>query len=345
MEVQNLEEGQIIKNYPELCKILGIPKKTSNSKKAQLKELKRFVKFRQSGHSFIIDEIYSHPKDKIDRRGKKSIYGDMIQLLVMDYLINIKKPSVTITRNMLLEYMKMINFNYNYCSSNIPALSKYAEIDEEIIYDFFTTSKTSFKFVIENALNNLRDRSLITWNSDTMVCDKEDRYTLASIEQKEQILACEKMALTEMRYNEISQVAVANKWGDFRKKVYALLRKNTNIKFYFSVYNIVVNREFIESSYNSMLKLTLDKIKREQLKDELNITVYKQLLSNAKNRQKNFNGNSYKKFRVKFTYKNDNEKLINMLIRSEAENITKQLEEIKFIEEDAKKEGIRKTQS
>lgn len=48
-----------VKNYKELCKLLGIEPKTSNSKKKQLREINELIKYRKSGNSFIIEEIYN----------------------------------------------------------------------------------------------------------------------------------------------------------------------------------------------------------------------------------------------------------------------------------------------
>ena len=39
MNIENLKEGMVVKNYKELCKLLEIEPKISNSKKAQLKEM------------------------------------------------------------------------------------------------------------------------------------------------------------------------------------------------------------------------------------------------------------------------------------------------------------------
>lgn len=68
MEICNLKKGMEIKNYRELCKILNIKVKSSNSKKAQLKELERFCKYHKEGNRFIIDSIYKKVRDKEDNR-------------------------------------------------------------------------------------------------------------------------------------------------------------------------------------------------------------------------------------------------------------------------------------
>ena len=74
MRVENLHEGQIIKNYKELCDILEIkPRKSgSNSYKSQLKEFNRYFQFEKQGHKYIISKIYDNPKEKVDKRSKNS---------------------------------------------------------------------------------------------------------------------------------------------------------------------------------------------------------------------------------------------------------------------------------
>ncbi|BAO04944.1 phage-related protein [Clostridium botulinum B str. Osaka05] len=68
MNIKNLTEGLIIRNYKELCKILEIKITGGYSKKAQFKELSCYCKYTKEGHKFIIQEIYKTPKKKIDNR-------------------------------------------------------------------------------------------------------------------------------------------------------------------------------------------------------------------------------------------------------------------------------------
>ena len=71
MKIENLTEGMVLKNYKHLCEVLGIKyTKSADSKKAQLKEFERFVKYKKDGNKFIIEEIFKTPKEKIDNRGK-----------------------------------------------------------------------------------------------------------------------------------------------------------------------------------------------------------------------------------------------------------------------------------
>ena len=59
-----------------MCQLLGEDVKTSNSKKAQLKNWERFIAWNQSGYKYIITDIYDEPLPIKDRRllGNRSIY-------------------------------------------------------------------------------------------------------------------------------------------------------------------------------------------------------------------------------------------------------------------------------
>ena len=94
MNLNNLKPGMKVKNYKELCKLLEIEPKTSNSKKKQLKEIDEVIKYEKSGQAFIIKEIYDKktikaiPEKPRDKRYKnpKNIYAKYIQHVMLQYL-------------------------------------------------------------------------------------------------------------------------------------------------------------------------------------------------------------------------------------------------------------------
>jgi len=70
MNIDKLYVGMTFKNYKEFCIAMGIPVKTStNSKKAQFKELERYCTYIKQGQKITITEIFDKPLDKIDHRG------------------------------------------------------------------------------------------------------------------------------------------------------------------------------------------------------------------------------------------------------------------------------------
>ncbi|MCM3732015.1 hypothetical protein M3196_10125 [Fictibacillus nanhaiensis] len=107
MKVEKLQPGQTFKNYKVLCSELGIPiKNGKDSKEAQYKEIARYCKYTRSGHSFIIEEMYQVPKEKIDNRGKSegsrsnnNVYNNAIQLLITDLLAQCENNGGKIPNN------------------------------------------------------------------------------------------------------------------------------------------------------------------------------------------------------------------------------------------------------
>lgn len=80
LDLSKIKEGMVIKNYPELCKLLGIEEKESNSKESQIKELNRYVEFLKNKQSFIIKRIRKIPLDKVDNRGSYGNRGSKDEL-------------------------------------------------------------------------------------------------------------------------------------------------------------------------------------------------------------------------------------------------------------------------
>ena len=70
MKIENLKVGMIIKNYKELCKLLEIPVKAGDSKKAQLKALEQVCMYHKEGNKFIVDSIVENATPIIYEKGK-----------------------------------------------------------------------------------------------------------------------------------------------------------------------------------------------------------------------------------------------------------------------------------
>lgn len=69
IDTNNIEVGQIVKNYKELCVLLGQKiSQGGSSRKAQLKEFARYFKWERDGQKYIITDIYDTPLSKKDGR-------------------------------------------------------------------------------------------------------------------------------------------------------------------------------------------------------------------------------------------------------------------------------------
>ena len=61
MDLNSLNEGMIVKNYRELCDLLGVNIKDGKSRKLQIEEWKRYFDFERQGNKYIINKIYNTP--------------------------------------------------------------------------------------------------------------------------------------------------------------------------------------------------------------------------------------------------------------------------------------------
>lgn len=335
MKTEKLYEGQTFKNYKELCLELEMEiKKSVDTKNAQFKELARYCKINKIGHKITIEEVYENPLPKIDNRGKDSIYGNLVQLLIADLLAQCD-GHISISRSKLMLTIGMVNCNYSECRELVQKLAKYTNIDEKVIYDFYNTSTSSFKSVIETALKSLMDKRVIMYNKVIKVSDK-DKYSTRAATEKELnlIMDIEKSTLEELGYKQISSVRVSKDWSKFKVKTKQLLQERSDIDFYFTAYDITIHEKYIIEERNELINLLLEQIKRQNSKDELNQLIYANLLLNAQKRhEKAFTSKKMGRVRIAKSYIENFEQLANLLIDKNTPNVIHKIKAIQ-IEED-----------
>lgn len=65
MNISKLEVGMVIKNYKELCNLVGCEVKAGQSKIAQLKDMQCYIRFSRNKNSYIIEEIFDIKKERV----------------------------------------------------------------------------------------------------------------------------------------------------------------------------------------------------------------------------------------------------------------------------------------
>ena len=88
MNILELKQGQVYKNYKALCEQLGEQPKTGKSKQLQLKDWERYFTYHKDGNKFVIDEVFSEPKEKVDGRannkgGNNNIFAEELDRIVL----------------------------------------------------------------------------------------------------------------------------------------------------------------------------------------------------------------------------------------------------------------------
>lgn len=96
MRIENLEVGKVIKNYKELCGLLGIKVTSGKSKKLQLEDLERYCVYHKEGNKFVVDEIYENPLPKLDGRinGNNNVYVEEIGIYLLNIFLIIREQII-----------------------------------------------------------------------------------------------------------------------------------------------------------------------------------------------------------------------------------------------------------
>lgn len=222
IDVSKLTIGIAIKNYKELCKILGQEIKTGKAKQLQIENFKRYFDFEKSGQKFIITDIYDIPLTKEDKRklGNNLIYVKNIELILLQYLSKQENGTKTFTKRDWWELLGMTNHKYNKI-----AKEELKQIDTVVttfeINHFYLRCNKKLEQILFSALNNLKNRKLILEPEiQTVIVDSNYNYFLALDSDKKKILQEERYILKNvMGYEKISQVFCRFKQNEYYRMV------------------------------------------------------------------------------------------------------------------------------
>lgn len=256
IDTSKLEIGMVVKNYSELCKLVGEPKYRSgtNQENAQKKKLKRFFNWDKSefgGRKLIITDIYDEPLPKDDKRklGNNSIYLKYIETILLKYVSQKNKSNQVcyITKNQLWQILGMINKNYK----KIPLTKlkndiEYSDVKEWELNNFYMRCNSKLNSILYSALNNLKNRSLIMWETQIIIVtkdkkDKHEHHYPATDDEIKKILAVERKILKDMGFESKNHVMCKMKMPQFYESVNTMLfalygwqRKYERIKLIFN---------------------------------------------------------------------------------------------------------------
>lgn len=325
IKIEILKPGVIFKNHKDFCIKTGITYKNStDSKKAQLKELARYCSFEKKGHSIIVNSRYAIPLPK-KKNVKNAVYNELIEWLVLDILAQEHNNGrVYITKSKLISSLGFVNKNYFKHMHNKKEIALLIGADSYTVQDFYNTSQSSFKKAIETALKSLADRSMISYTSVFKVKENGQESRLATMEEKNAILVCQKKIMKKLGFAKLSQIRAKGKkvWRDFESQVNKELYLYNNISSYFQVYEIILNSKHLEEECISMLELLLKKAEQDTYTQEINEKACAKLLQNAKKRHTNSVDNLYRR---ESNYIQDISALIDMLIKSGSDSISDDL--------------------
>lgn len=282
IDTSGLVIGMVVKNYKELCNLLGQEIKNGKSKKYQLEEFSRYFDWEKSGQKFIITDIYDTPLTKEDKRqlGNNSIYVQCIEVILLQYLSKQEGYTRTFTKRAWWEMLGITNHKYGRLSEKQLEDLDYTVTPFEIKH-FYQRCNKKLEQILFSALNSLKNRKLIMYEIQTVIVEHDEkekgkeRYFLAQDDDKKRILQIERHVLHDiMGYDKMFQVFIRFKEKEFYKKVNELLYENYGWDYYFKQVKVIYTPEDIREALPQM-EINLQK-------EILNKKVIDFLNSNAK---------------------------------------------------------------
>lgn len=320
MKLENLSVGMIAKNYPELCKILNVPKKTGGAKENQLEWFSEYFSWYKKGNKFVITEVLDIPVEPMaDKRGgdmSDNTYVEYIEKLILDTLVQDgEKGEIFFSKSQLYKRLEMVNANYSPCSGRIPKLAKFIDTDINNVQDFYNSTNGMLERNLNKALKSLESQSLIFWTKEIALCkvnpilattqvtketkvdkfgEETERYSAAVATGKEYreatdaekryIITIERETLKELNCKNKQEVIQRNKWKEFNDKVKNVLFEEQNIAFYWQSYKIIFNTAHVQERKNELDRIMLSNQERDEYKAKLNKSIVERSNRNTKNR-------------------------------------------------------------
>lgn len=273
MNLENIKQGDVFKNYKELCIALDVLPKGGKSKMAHIRELERHFSFSQQKYQIIIEEIYSEPLDKEHRY----MYQLYLQRALLSYFVKLYQSTgeneILISKGQLFLGVNMINEGYVPLRKDKEKTAEMLALPIELVQDFYSIMDSKLAGLIQTALNNLAAKSIIICNY-TIITNKG----VPDKRVQTLILGAEQETLEEMKCKTKTEILFSGKWYMFYDSVLSKLPKDLGIEFYYKGYQIlftdkVVNQKEVMDNFLEMDKSynrLNDIIQEEHMKNVMN---------------------------------------------------------------------------
>lgn len=301
-----------------------LPKKTTDIEYIKIIELLILDKLAQSGNE---GKIYLS-KNKLLLALK--MISKNYTFCKYGYRVNKLSQYIDINQNTIEEFYESadgtLKGNINKALNNLKNRSL-----------IFWNIKTTIGFLNTENINEFEKEIKIDKNYEEVINYKlKDPQYLphreATEEEEKYIIRVERDVLLQLHCDSKQDLIIRGLYNEFRKRVGKIILEERNITTYYESYNILFNTDQIMQGYISFLEFLLKDTERNKQYNLLNTGVAKRLLHNAINRNKNANKklneeecNIHNKEtferRISEAYIDENNKLIEILINKNAQDI------------------------
>lgn len=310
--------------------------------------------------------MYKKPRHKLSRYG----YISDIEELILDLLMQDWNGQSFLPKSSLFLLLNMTHENYNYARKHIPKLSIHTDISEKEIYEFYDLSRDSLTRSVDNALNRLKQKSLVFWSNAMTVClinahvtknksgkvqATKESYRLdeygnriyrfgvnsnvneihreATKNEIQAIITAERKALDILDCDDKQEVVRKGLWDQFKHIVQNDIFDSHNIYYYYDSYKIIFNHEHAENALNDIKGVNDMILTKEEKFDRLlnvNNNIKSKLIENGNKRHEKAKSSHDNNYRSKLSYVKNNKKLVKTLIDQNAKSIQEDIEKIQL---------------
>ena len=288
MNISKLKVGMKVKNYVELCKLLGIKVQTSNSKKKQMKEFKRYFEWEMDKYSFVITKVYNKPKAFTE--------DEMIELLILHLLATAKPENeyaVVATKRSIFEQLNMVNKNFKYCAENTNELAIFKNIKEDLVIEVMESIDASLGNKLKSALKRLEDRKILIATDICMICYTEEykdnlnganTHRIATDKEISECLEVEHEVLKQLNCEEYKDVIARKLKKQYMGKMKLALGEIWVDSFYRAIKIVFLKAEVPKLLEKYIYKYKLSEKNNRGYKCKVNECIQIRTRKNANNR-------------------------------------------------------------
>ena len=167
-----LKEGEVYKNYKELCKVLKEKERTGGARQNQHRHWALYFDYEKEGNKYIIKTILNnvYPRwDTVTGRQRVKEHSLYIQKLILNLIYNYSKENkflsnindIVLSNKNLAIMLSMVNKSYYYYYLKMNEFAEENDISLELMQDFYMRYNSMIAGDIKTALNQLASRKLI----------------------------------------------------------------------------------------------------------------------------------------------------------------------------------------
>lgn len=319
-KVENLEVGQVIKNYKELCNLLEIKTRTGEAKQIQLERLGSVIEYHKEGHKFVIDKIKAIDEiafvDKRTLGNNSETAIEIGDVILHKLLTEYHGQEVTITSNEILVRFMLMSKEYKKFLYETDVFGCEIGINYEYLRKYRLKLGTQLSKRVESSLKRLENSGYILYNKKIhlrMIDEDKNIYNkvLDNDKDKEMFLNVKLKALDilnslreeedKTKIDDMGKLILHNEMKRFRKITCDLLSdksKDKCIAFWegyvitttrMALESIVDDREYnqnieyIKNNFYELLEHTTKNIREEEIQrlQNLHQEIYEQEINDV----------------------------------------------------------------